>query len=108
MQSWMFLAAAILLEVAGTTSMKLADGFSKFWPSVLVFVFYFLSFGALTFALKRIELGVAYAVWAGLGTALIAMIGIIFFKEPLSVLKAASIVLIIVGVGGLNLARTEL
>jgi len=108
MQSWMFLAAAILLEVAGTTSMKLADGFSKFWPSVLVFVFYFLSFAALTFALKRIELGVAYAVWAGLGTALIAMIGIVFFKEPLSVLKAASIVLIIVGVGGLNLARTEL
>ena len=107
MHSWMFLAAAILLEVAGTTSMKLADGFSKFWPSLLVFIFYFLSFAALTFALKRIELGVAYAVWAGVGTALIAMIGIAFFKEPISVLKVLSIGLIIIGVGGLNFTRSE-
>lgn len=103
MYSWMFLGAAILLEVAGTTSMKLADGFSRFWPSVLMFCCYFLSFAALTLALKRIELSVAYAIWAGIGTALIALIGVVFFKEPLGMLKAASILLIITGVVGLNL-----
>jgi small multidrug resistance pump len=104
MHSWIFLATAILLEVAGTTSMKLAEGFSKFWPSLMIFVCYSLSFAALTFALKRIDLGVAYAVWAGLGTALIALIGIAFFKEPFGVLKLVSIGLIITGVVGLNLA----
>jgi len=104
MDAWIFLAAAILLEVAGTSSMKLAEGFSKFWPSVLIFVFYSLSFTALTFALKRIDLGVAYAVWAGIGTALIALIGVMLFKEPFSVLKMVSIGLIVIGVAGLNLA----
>jgi small multidrug resistance pump len=104
MHSWMYLATAILLEVAGTTSMKLAEGFSKFWPSVLIFVCYFLSFTALTFALKRIDLGVAYAIWSGLGTALIALIGITFLEEPFGVVKLASIGLIIAGVAGLNLS----
>jgi small multidrug resistance pump len=104
MDAWVFLAAAILLEVAGTSSMKLSQGFSKFWPSLLIFVFYSLSFTALTFALKRIDLSVAYAVWAGLGTALIALIGVVLFEEPFSAIKMASIGLIVMGVVGLNLA----
>lgn len=107
MQSWLFLAAAILLEVAGTTSMKLSEGFTRLWPSVLLFVFYGLSFVALTVALKRLELGVAYTVWAGVGTALVALIGIFHFQESFTLLKAASMGLILLGVIGLNLAGVQ-
>jgi small multidrug resistance pump len=73
-------------------------------PSVLIFVFYGLSFSALTFALKKIDLSVSYAIWSGVGTAIIALIGVIWFKEPVTAFKIASIVLIIVGVIGLNLS----
>jgi small multidrug resistance pump len=103
MQSWLFLAGAIALEVAGTTSMKLSQGFTKLFPSILLFVFYAGSFVALTFALKKIEVSVAYAVWSGAGTALIAAIGILCFREAASALKFVSILLIIAGVVGLNL-----
>ena len=81
MEHWLFLAGAILLEVAGTTSMKLSEGYTKLLPSVLLFLCYAASFVALTFALKKIELSVAYTVWAGAGTALIAAIGIVYFRE---------------------------
>ena len=102
--SWFILSVAILLEVAGTTSMKLAEGFTKLVPSVLIFVFYGLSFTALTFAIRRIDLSVAYAVWAGVGTALIAVIAVIWFAEPMPPLKIASLVLVIAGVVGLHLS----
>jgi small multidrug resistance pump len=107
MQHWFFLAAAIALEVAGTTSMKLSDGFTKLIPSVLLFVFYAASFVALTFALKKIDVSIAYAVWSGFGTALIATIGILFFRESVSWLKLACILLIILGVVGLNFTGTK-
>ncbi len=107
MQHWFFLAAAIVLEVAGTTSMKLSEGFTKFVPSVLVFVLYVASLVALTLALKKIEVSVAYAVWSGIGTALIAAIGILYFREAVTALKLASILLIIVGVVGLNLSGAK-
>jgi len=101
--TWIYLALAILLEVAGTTCMKLSDGFTKMLPSILLFVFYTLSFGMLTLALKRIDVSVAYAVWSGVGTALIATIGVLWFKEPMTALKLVSLALIIIGVVGLNL-----
>ncbi len=103
MQSWLYLAGAIILEIAGTTSMKLSEGFTRLVPSILIFVFYALSFFALTMTLKKIDLSVAYAIWAGVGTALIAMIGIVHFKEPLTLIKMVSIGMIIIGVVGLNL-----
>ncbi len=102
--SWILLIIAIILEVAGTISMKLSEGFSKLVPSILLVVFYGLSFAALAFTLKKIEVGVAYAVWSGLGTALIATVGILWFKEPLTAIKIISIGLIILGVVGLNLS----
>lgn len=103
MASWLYLVAAIIMEVTGTTCMKLSDGFQKTAPSILMFVFYGLSFGALAMALKKMEVGVAYAVWSGLGTALIAMIGIVWFGEALTPVKIVSLTLIIAGVAGLNL-----
>lgn len=102
--SWLYLVLAIVLEVSGTTAMKLSQGFTKMWPSVLMFLFYGLSLSALTLALKRIEVSVAYAVWSGLGTALIATVGVLWLKEPLNSLKVVSLTLIIIGVIGLNLS----
>ena len=103
MQYWLFLIVAIFLEVAGTTSMKLSEGFARLLPSVFIFVFYGLSFAGLTLALKRIDVSVAYAIWSGLGTALITVIGLAYFKEPATLIKILSIALIVLGVAGLNL-----
>ena len=101
---WALLIAAIVLEVAGTTNMKLSEGFTRTLPSVLIFVFYGLSFTAFTFALKKLDLSLSYAIWAGAGTALIAAIGIIWFKEPVNRLKIGSVLLIIAGIIGLNMS----
>lgn len=100
--SWLFLTLAIVLEVCGTTCMKLSEGFSRLIPSILIFVFYGSSFAAFTLALKRIDLSFAYAVWAGLGVLLIGTIGFLYFKEPISVLKIISMMLIVGGVVGLH------
>ncbi len=107
MNHWLILVTAIALEVAGTVSMKLSDGFTKIIPTIFLFVFYFTSFMCLTLALKKIDIGVAYAIWAGAGTGLIAIIGILYFKEPFSILKAFSIFFIIAGVIGLNLSGAK-
>ena len=104
MQYYLYLLAAIILEVAGTTSMKLSEGFTRIWPSVAMMVFYLLSLGALTLALKRFDMSMAYAIWSGVGTALITIVGIYLFKEPVSLAKLGSIALIIVGVVGLHLS----
>jgi small multidrug resistance pump len=107
MQHWFYLTCAILLEVAGTTSMKLSHGFTKIVPSILIFAFYSASFVALTLALKKIDVSSAYAIWSGFGTALIAIIGIGYFREPSTIVKLASIGLIIIGVIGLNLSTAQ-
>jgi small multidrug resistance pump len=106
MQSWLFLAAAIVFEIAGTTMMKLSESLTRWWYIPPMLVFYLLALGGLALALKTIEVGIAYAVWAGLGTLLIAIIGIVFFDESASPLKLVSIALVIAGVVGLNLADT--
>lgn len=99
---WLSLAGAILLEVAGTTSMKLSQGFTRTVPSVLLFVFYALSFTLMTIAVKKIDMSVSYAIWSGVGTGLIALIGIGWFHESLTPLKLVSLALIVAGVLGLN------
>jgi small multidrug resistance pump len=104
MQYWFYLFGAIVMEVAGTMSMKFSDGFTRLTPSILIFVFYSISFVLLTFSLKRIDISVAYAVWPGVGTALITVIGILYFRETATVIKILSILLIITGVVGLNLS----
>ncbi len=102
--AWIWLIAAICFEVAGTTAMKMSAGFTTTVPSVAMFLFYLLSLTALTYALRRFDVSMAYAIWSGLGTALITIVGIYLFKEPVSILKLGSIVLIIVGVVGLHLS----
>lgn len=99
---WLCLAGAIVLEIAGTTSMKLSHGFTRTLPSVLLFVFYALSFTLMTVAVKRIDMSVSYAIWSGVGTTLIALIGVLWFRESLTGVQVASIVLIVAGVIGLR------
>lgn len=103
MLTGLYLVLAILLEVAGTTSMKLSEGFTKLTPSVLIFVFYIFSFIFLTLSLRRLELSLAYAIWAGLGTSLIALIGVFFFHEPMTMIKGMSLILVILGIVGLEM-----
>ncbi|MNO99196.1 Multidrug resistance protein EbrB [compost metagenome] len=102
---WIYLLLAIVFEVAGTTSMKLSEGFTKPVPSILLVVFYVGSLAFLTLTLKQIEVSIAYAIWSGMGVIIITTIGFIYFKESLSVLKILAIVLIIIGVVVLNLTE---
>ena len=102
MAYWACLAGAILLEIAGTTSMKLSHGFTRPLPSTLLFVFYALSFALMTVAVKRIDMSVSYAVWSGVGTALVTLIGVAWFGESLTAVQLGSIVLIVAGVIGLR------
>jgi small multidrug resistance pump len=104
---WIYLIFAILFEVAGTTSMKLSEGFTKPIWSVLLGVFYLTSLYLLTLSLKYFEIGKTYAMWSGLGTTTIAIIGILYFKEEFTWLKIGCILLIILGVVGLNLSTVK-
>lgn len=103
-QAWAVLAAAIVLEVAGTVCMRLSDGFARAVPSVLIFVFYAASFALNTLIIRVLGLSVVYAVWSGVGTVLTAAIGFLYFKEPATALKLGCIGLIIIGVMGLHAA----
>jgi small multidrug resistance pump len=100
---WAYLVAGIVFEVLGTISMKYADGFTKLIPSILVFVFYGISLAALVFVLDTMEVSIAYGIWASAGTALIAAIGMLFFKESVSAVKILSVCFIILGILGLEL-----
>ena len=100
----LYLMLAIVAEVAGTTSIKLSEGFTRLLPSVAIFVFYGLSLGMLSLALKEVDLSFAYALWSGIGIALIATVGILWFREPMGALKMVSLGLIVIGVAGLHLS----
>ena len=102
MLHWFCLAGAIALEIAGTVSMKLSLGFTRTLPSVLLFVFYAASFALMTVAVEKIDVSVSYAIWSGVGTATIALIGVFWFREALTTMQVASIALIVIGVIGLR------
>lgn len=102
MHYWILLATAILVEVAGTSMLKLSDGFTRLGPTVATLVLYGVSFYLLALVLRSLDVGVTYAIWSGLGTALVVIAGVIFFGEQLTIARAASIALIILGVVGLQ------
>ena len=103
--SWIYLIIAIITEVIGTTNMKLSHGFTKVVPSILMVVFYIVCFAFMNLALKKLDVSITYAIWSGVGTALIAAIGFIYFKEPVTAIKIGSIALIVIGVVGLALVE---
>lgn len=104
---WIYLIAAILSEIAGTISMKYSEGFTKLLPSALLFIFYGAALTFITIALKKIDLSIAYTIWAGVGTTIIAIIGIFFFNEEVTLLKIVSIIFVIIGVAGLKLSSSS-
>ena len=103
----LFLSIAIVAEVAGTVALKYTDGFTNLGPSALVVAGYGLSFWMLALVLRDLPIGLTYAVWAAVGTALIAAIGIVAFGEPATTLKLLSLALIIAGTVGLNVAGSH-
>jgi small multidrug resistance pump len=98
----LWLALAIASEIVATVSLKLSDGFTKPLPVVAVAAGYGLSFYALSITLRTIPLGVVYAIWSGVGTAAVVVIGVFLFRETLDAVKVAGIGLIIAGVVVLN------
>lgn len=95
---YLFLALAILCEVIGTTALTASNQFSKPLPSVVTVVGYGLAFYFFSFSLKAIPVGVAYAIWGGVGIVLVTLIGLVFFKQRLDLPALAGIGLIVAGV----------
>ncbi len=104
---WLLLLIAILLEVAGTLCLKLSNGMARLLPVLGVVVFYVSTFVLMAISMKRLEVGTAYAVWAGVGTALVTLFGIIIFGESVAWSKLAGTLLIIGGVILLHASTKE-
>jgi small multidrug resistance pump len=102
MSPWFFLAIAIVAEVIGTSFLKSSDGFTRPGPSFAVIVSYMLAFYFLALSLRTIPVGIAYAVWAGAGIGLIALIGWVIFGQRLDAAAILGIGLIVAGVVVLN------
>lgn len=104
---WVVLAVAIVLEVCGTLCLKMSNGMARLLPVVGVIVFYVSTFVLMAISMKTLEVGTAYAVWAGLGTALITVAGIVMFGESFAWTKVIGTALIVMGVVLLHAASTH-
>ena len=100
---WLYLAIAIVAEVIGTSALKASDGFTKLYPSLIVVVGYGVSFYCLSLTLRTIPIGIAYAIWSGVGIVLISLIGWLAFNQKLDLPALLGISLIAAGVAVLNL-----
>ena len=98
MTAWIYLAVAIVAEVIGTSFLKLSEGFTRIGPSVAVILCYMVAFYMLSLTLRTVPVGVAYAVWAGAGVALITLVGLIAFKQTLDLPAVVGIAMIVGGV----------
>lgn len=102
MQHWIFLSIAIVSEVIATSCLKAAEGFTRLWPSLMVVVGYLLAFYFLSLTLKTIPVGVAYAIWSGVGVILIAFSGWLFLGQSLDIPAVIGLSLIVGGVVIIN------
>jgi len=100
--NWIILFIAGLFEVAWAIGLKWSDGFSKLYPSIFTVVCMVISMGMLSFAVKHLPIGTAYAVWTGVGAAGTAILGIILFSEPKDLPRIIFISLIVIGIAGLK------
>jgi len=105
--SWVILFFAIVFEVAGTLTLKFTEGMTRLGPTVLMFAFYLVSLFGLSVAVSKIPVGTAYAVWSGVGTLMVALLGVFWLKEEVTVLRSASMLLIVIGVAGLYLTGSH-
>jgi small multidrug resistance pump len=104
MHPWLMLCLAIAAELVATTSLKFSDGFTRMGPSIFVIIGYALSFYLLAQVLKTMEVGIVYAIWSGAGLAVIALIGVLFLGESVSLVKVAGLAAILIGVFLLHVA----
>ena len=102
--AWLTILAAGLFETGFAVSLKLSHGLTRLWPTVAFAGCALLSFALLTVALRRLEVGAAYAVWTGIGAVGTAAVGMALLGDSVSTLKLVSIGLVLVGVIGLNLS----
>ena len=102
MQQWVLLAVAIVSEVIATSCLKAAEGFTRLWPSVVAVVGYVLAFYFLSLTLRTIPVGVAYAIWSGVGVVLIALSGWLFLGQSLDLPAMIGLALIVAGVAVIN------
>jgi small multidrug resistance pump len=99
---WLWLSLGIMFEIIALVFMKRSEGFTKLYPILLVFLFYTLALGCLILVLKKMDTSVAYAIWASAGILIMALVGMLWLDEPVSVIKVVSILLIVSGVVGLE------
>jgi quaternary ammonium compound-resistance protein SugE len=103
--AWLIIVAAGIFETGFAVSLKLSHGMTRIWPTAGFAACALMSFLLLTVALRRLEVGPAYAAWTGIGAAGTALVGMIFLGETVSTLKLVSVSLILAGVVGLNLSH---
>lgn len=102
MKNWLFLSVAIAAEVVATSALKASEGFTKLWPSVLVVCGYLIAFYCLSLTLRAIPVGVAYAIWSGVGIVLVSLIAWLVFGQKLDAPAMIGMALIISGVVVMN------
>ncbi len=101
--AWVYLLIAGVLEVVWAVGLKYSEGWTKLYPSIFTIVSMIIGFYFLSLSVKTLPLGTAYAVWTGIGTIGTVIFGIIFFKEPIDLIKTICILLIVIGIVGLKL-----
>ncbi len=101
---WVLLGIAILAEIVGTLSLKASDGLSKLWPSLGVLTGYATAFTLMAMSLKKLDVGITYAIWSGVGIVGAAIGGYVFFDQQLSKMTMIGMAIIIVGVVIMNLS----
>ncbi|AUX39622.1 multidrug transporter [Sorangium cellulosum] len=105
MKHWLLLAVAILAEVMATSCLKPAEGFTRFWPSVVVCVGYLTAFYCLSLVMQKLDISVVYAVWSGVGISIIALVGTFYFRQPMPPLRVAGLACVALGVVLLQLSN---
>lgn len=108
MKNWIFLGVAILSEVVATSALKSSEGFTRLWPTLLVVMGYGLAFYFLSLTLRTIPVGVAYAIWAGLGVVFIALVSWMVFDQKLDAPAVIGMGLILSGVIVMNVFSNTL
>jgi small multidrug resistance pump len=99
---WICLLSSVALEVTATTLLKVSEGNTKWWYTIVSMLLYTLCFWLMGYAMKLFELSRIYPIWASLGMIATAILGFIIYKEPMTVLKIISMVIILIGIVGLN------
>ena len=105
--AWVLLSIAIAAEILGTLSLKASEGLSKLWPSLGVLFGYATAFTLMAISLKKLDVGITYAIWSGVGIIGAAIGGVIFFDQQLSRMTIVGMAIIIVGVVVMNLGRVS-